>query len=75
MVWNMDDYSWEKHYSVLCEYYNEFHTINVPRNTVYKDVSIGTWIKNIKYAKRKEKKSYLTDARIRLLEELGIQWN
>ena len=75
MVWNMDDYSWEKHYSILCEYYNEFHTINVPRNTVYKDVSIGTWIKNIKYAKRKEKKSYLTDARIRLLEELGIQWN
>lgn len=74
MVWNVLDYSWNMHYSLICEFYEEFGTINIPRNTIYKNVDIGTWLKNLKTARKKGRKKYLTDERISLMDKIGMKW-
>lgn len=74
MIWNTADYSWEKHYSLACDYFKEFGTINIPSRTCYKDIDLGTWLKNLRTAKKKGRKTYLTDERIKLLDALGMNW-
>lgn len=74
MVWNTYDYSWEKHYTLACDYFNEFGTINIPSRTIYKDVDLGTWLKNIRAAKKKGRKTYLTEERIELMDAIGMKW-
>lgn len=74
MVWNVLDYSWDTHYSLVCEYYEEYGTVDMPRNTFYKNVDLGTWLRNLRIAKKKGRKTYLTDERILLMEKLGMKW-
>ena len=74
MVWNVLDYSWDMHYLLACDYYKEYGTLKMPRNTIYKNVDLGTWLKNLKTAKKKGRKTYLTDERISLMEKIGMEW-
>ena len=74
MVWNVLDYSWNMHYSLVCEFYEEFGSIDIPKNTIYKNVDIGTWLKNLKAARKKGRKKYLTDERIVLMDKIGMTW-
>lgn len=74
MVWNVLDYSWDLHYLLACDYYKEYGTLKMPRNTIYKNVDLGTWLKNLKTAKKKGRKTYLTDERISLMEKIGMEW-
>lgn len=52
-------------------------TNKIPRekyyDTQYMNVDLGTWIKNLRTTKRLGRKSYLTNERITLMDQLEIE--
>ena len=69
--------SWDDRYNQLLEYKNEHKNCLVP--TVYpKNKALGKWVANqrMQYRLRsEEKKSHLTEERIKLLSEVGFVWS
>lgn len=71
------DRAWEKYYNALCKYKYDNGNIDIKANYVTKDgIELGTWVANLRAARRSRRKGfYLTDARIAMLDKLGMIWN
>lgn len=70
--------TWDKRFQELVEYRNEHQMMtNVPKK--YKaNLALGTWVRNQRchyWAKKRGKKSPMTEERIQKLESIGFQWN
>ena len=75
--WSPQDNSWNDLHRLLVEYEAEHGNCLVP--TVYlKNQALGTWVANqrAQYRLRREgKHSFLTEERIKLLNEVGFEWS
>ena len=55
MVWDVPDYLWEQNYHAALQYHREHGDLDVPYYYVTPDgVRLGTWIANIRFARRNE---------------------
>ena len=78
MRWeSIKDIAWEKNYFAAKEYFAE-HGDLLPSVTdkAYHDVKLGRWIAQLRsYRKSGICSAYLTDERIKLLDEIGMVWD
>lgn len=66
------DNSWNKWYDLLCEYVQEFGTINIPKRAKYKGKNLGIWTNR---QRQERKKNNLSDYQIKKLDELNYCWD
>ena len=78
MRWeSVKDIAWEKYYAAAKEYFAE-HGDLLPSVTdkAYHGVKLGRWIAQLRsYRKSGSGSAYLTDERIKLLDEIGMVWD
>ena len=78
MRWeSVKDIAWEKYYAAAKEYFAE-HGDLLPSVTdkAYRGVNLGRWIAQLRsYRKSGICSAYLTDERIKLLDEIGMVWD
>lgn len=77
MIWDVPDYLWQQNYNALLQYYRAHGNIAVPKDYVTADgIKLYQWLLNVKQAyRRQDDNGYtLTEAQIKQLEELGIEW-
>ncbi len=78
MRWeSVKDIAWEKNYAAAKEYFAE-HGDLLPGATdkAYHGVKLGRWISQLRsYRKSGICSAYLTDERIKLLDEIGMVWD
>lgn len=78
MVWSgYRDLAWERYYDAAKEYYSTFNNLNVTAKYTTKDgVNLGAWIVRLRgLRKNKSQQRYLTEERIRALDEIGMVWD
>ena len=77
MIWNVTDHLWEVNYNEAKSYYQEFGNLNVPVNYVTENkVKLGLWISRIKGLQTGIiKGNKLTDHQVKLLNDIGMNWN
>ena len=76
MVWNKYDLSFEQHYIEAEKYFKENGNLLVPVSYVTQNgISLGSWIRNMRSARKGINKTALNEERIRRLETIGMQWN
>ena len=71
-TWSILEEKWYQMYKELKDYKEMFNDCNPPKRYV-KDgnINLGSWVLRQRYLKRKDN---LSEERIRLLEDLGIDW-
>lgn len=78
MRWeSVKDAAWEKNFAAAKEYFAE-HGDLLPSVTdkAYRGVKLGRWIAQLRsYRKSGIRSAYLTDERIKLLDEIGMVWD
>ena len=78
MRWeSVRDISWEKYYAVAKEYFAEHGNLLPPiTDKLYRGVKLSRWIAQLRsYRKSGICSAYLTDERIKLLDEIGMVWD
>lgn len=78
MIWgNYRDLSWEKYFTEAKAYYEAYGNLNVPAwYQTSTGLRLGAWIARIRnYRKSGIQRNYLTDTRIRMLDEIGMIWD
>lgn len=78
MVWgSYRDLSWERYFAEARKYYEEHGNLNTNVNDVTDSgIRLGAWICQLRtYRKSGIQKSYLTEARIRALDGIGMIWD
>ncbi len=78
MCWeNIQDLAWQKYYNSAKKYFEENGDLLVPvSDKLIYGAKLGRWIANLRtYRKSNIKSKYLTDERIRMLDEIGMVWD
>ncbi|MBQ8076563.1 MAG: Helicase associated domain protein [Oscillospiraceae bacterium] len=75
MVWNNNNYIWDRNYAAAKAWFEEHGNLDVPRETIYHGVKLNLWLQECKlvYRGKREGRS-LTFDQIQQLEALHIQW-
>lgn len=72
MIWSLEIRTdWDTWYSYAKEYFAEHGNINLPRNTVYRQLPLGEWIS---YQRKRYGQSKMDCRQRYKLEELNITW-
>lgn len=71
------DLSWERYYAAAKQYHDEHGDLRVPWRYVTEDgIQLANWIANMRMNRRNGiRNAYLTDERIKALDDLGMQWD
>ncbi len=78
MVWgSYRDLSWERYYTEAKKYYEEHGSLNTNVNDVTDSgARLGAWICQLRtYRKSGIQKAYLTEERVKMLDEIGMIWD
>ena len=78
MVWNLNDYSWERAYAVAESYFREHGNLSVPKHYEQDGVNLSHWIwaqRRIVNGTTGEKGRKLTEEQIHRLESIGMEWD
>lgn len=78
MVWNSyRDLSWERNYAAARKYYDTFGNLNVvTRYVTESGLNLGAWLARLRdIRKNHSQQRYLTQDRIRALDEIGMVWD
>lgn len=75
MCWDFYDFKWKNTYHILKKYYNEFGNIKMSCDCIYEGIKLGMWLSTQRQAYRGNPNYHITEERIRLLNELGMDWN
>lgn len=78
MIWqSSSDMNWEKNYAALKEYHEKNGNLDICSDYVTENgIALGAWLSNIRtWRSGGVKIRYLTDERVRLLDELGMIWD
>ena len=78
MVWgNYRDLVWERYYREAKNYYEEHGDLNTSVNTVTDSgLRLGSWICQLRtYKKSGIQRGYLTEERVKALDEIGMIWD
>jgi len=71
MVWNKNDYQWERNFQAAERYYRKHGNLDVPAAYAENDAALGRWLSVQRRAKSEGK---LSEEQIQRLERLGIIW-
>ncbi len=74
MIWDKNQYDWEKAYSIAQKYYDQYGNLLPEQNCIYEGFKLGKWI-NTQRSQRYKKGIYYDPNRIELLERIGMVWN
>ncbi len=77
MIWNLDDYAWERAFAVAQKYYREHGNLLVPKHYEEDGVNLSHWIwtqRRIANGTNGVSSRKLTDEQIRRLESIGMEW-
>lgn len=71
------DYSWSRKYNEAKNYYEEYGNLDVPSRYITQEgFHLGEWLSSLRMWKNSGANAqYLTDNRIKLLEEIGMIWS
>ena len=63
MVWDVNDYKWNRMYDVAKRYYNLYGHLEVPADQEFEDIKLGKWLSNQRSSFRgyKGRKTLSTD--------------
>lgn len=78
MVWgSVRDLSWQRYYDAAKAYFEENGDLNVQaRYTTKSGLKLGLWISNLRnYKKNGAQSAYLTEERIKALNDIGMIWD
>ncbi len=73
--WSNKSDVWDRHYSLLEEYYKEHGNIDVPQSYEVDGIKLGVWLRNQRSAYRGIGKRKIKSKQIERLEKLGMKWN
>ena len=73
--WAPHDKTWNNYYNLLKEYKEEHGNIDVPKNYEIDGMKLGGWVATQRRTYNGTEKYAITENRIQLLEELGINWS
>ena len=75
MIWNHDDYLWQKNYSSAEKYFQKHGNLNVPSLYIDEDgVRLYEWLNKIRADYSNHNTDYLTADRIAALNQIGMVW-
>lgn len=76
MIWDKNDFKWEKGFQVAYNFYQENHNLEVKQDLVYKGFKLGKWInmQRLAYSSNSARR-LLSLSQIRRLEKIGMVWN
>lgn len=76
MIWDKNDFKWEKGFKIAYDYYQEYHTLEVKQDLIYEGYNLGKWINMQRVAYNSEsKRKSLSLSQIKKLEKIGMVWN
>ena len=75
MVWDVNDYKWNRMYDIAKRYYDLYGHLEVPADQEFEDIKLGKWLSNQRSSFRgyKGRKTLSTD-QIEKLNRLKIKW-
>lgn len=76
MVWDTDNYLWDRNYGAARAYYERHGNLNVPSGYIENGVKLYNWLVDLrkKYRNAPYMRGVLTDEQIEQLDALGMQW-
>lgn len=74
VIWDTNVDSWNKWFSLLLEYKEEFGTLDIPKRDKYKDKSLGKWCQTQRND-YKNNQNWLTQDKIDKLNSIGFVWD
>lgn len=77
MVWDVQQQRWEKYFAALKAYKGAYGDVDIKKDYVDpQGIALGNWVYNLRgYRASGLRLSYLTEERIRQLDELGFIWS
>ena len=77
MIWDVHDYTWQRNYAAALEYYRTHGSLKMSKGYVTEDgIKLSLWLQNMKAAYHRKDKGYrMSEEQIRLLSELGMEWD
>lgn len=77
MVWDVQQQRWEKYLAALKAYKDAYGDMDIKKDYVDpQGIALGNWVANLRnYRASGLRSSYLTEERIRQLDELGFIWS
>lgn len=75
MVWDDIEAQWQHHFGAAAEFYDKNGHLDVPVSYTAEDgFPLGSWLSQIRTARRRDSKRRLTEAQIDQLDSIGMQW-
>lgn len=75
-IWNLADFEWDKKISKLLDYKAKYGDLNPPASFVTKSgFKLGSWVSDMRKAKRNNERGQLSIEREEQLNELGFIWD
>ena len=77
MVWNANDFAWERAFAVAEAYHKEHGNLRVPLGYVRDGVDLNYWLRSqrqIRSGTQKNRKSAMTEEHVRRLDSIGMPW-
>lgn len=75
MVWDVNNYKWNRMYDVAKRYYNLYGHLEVPADQEFEGIKLGKWLSNQRSSYRGYKgRKPLTADQIEKLNELNFKW-
>lgn len=75
MIWDANDFLWERNYAAAQKYYAEHGDLNVPSTYKTEDgIHLGSWIRSLRNAKKGGTGADLSEKQIADLSAIGMEW-
>ncbi|MBP3685141.1 MAG: helicase associated domain-containing protein, partial [Oscillospiraceae bacterium] len=75
MVWDDIEAQWQHHFGCAAEFYDKNGHLDVPVNYTSEDgFPLGSWLSQLRTARRGISKRKLTEEQIAQLDAIGMQW-
>ena len=75
MIWDMDEYFWDRNYRIAEAYYSKHGDLHVRSD--YHDesgVDLYDWLRRLRHVYKRPDKGYLTDEKIAALNRIDMEW-
>ena len=76
MVWDIDEYLWERNYRIAESYYRKHGNLHVQSD--YRDdsgVDLYDWLRRLRHVYERPDRGYLSDEKIAALNRIGMEWD
>ena len=76
MIWDTNDYLWQRNYEAAKAYYREHGDLEVPKGYVKDGVKLDNWLHDLrkKYRGAPGRRGTITDEQIAQMDAIGMRW-